>query len=203
MTMTLGPIHGNAPRFSVRRPGSPATRTHKFVWTAAAALLLATGPLLHAQILTANPKPPEVHQSAGVRYVSGGVGREALRQMQAIAGQFNVRLSFQDPSEDGLLSGVTVIVTNEKGERLLSLITEGPLLYLKLPRGRYYLTVIYRDADHEQWITAEATPMDLTFLFNMMELDQYWLYAATGKQAVPVLQGSGQPQAVGNRASPA
>jgi len=158
---------------------SLAKRASKVVRTAAAALLLGAAPFPHAQALTADSKPPEVHQLAGVRYVSGGIGREAVRQMQAIAGQFNVRLSFQDPSEGRPISGVTLILANENGKRLLRLVTDGPLAYLKLPHGSYYLTVIHQGADHEQWITAEDEPMDLTFLFNLIDLEQDWLQAGT------------------------
>ncbi|KAI3603152.1 hypothetical protein D8I24_2975 (plasmid) [Cupriavidus necator H850] len=164
---------------------SLAMHASKVMRTAAAALLLATAPLLHAQTLAAHPKPPEIHQSSGVRYVSGGIGSEAVRQMQAISGQFNVRLSFQDPSEGGPVSGVMLILANEKGKRLLRLVTDGPLAYLKLPHGSYYLTVIYQGADHEQWITAEDEPMDLTFLFNLIDLEQYWLQAGTHSPQYP------------------
>ncbi|MNT20546.1 hypothetical protein D3C72_1558580 [compost metagenome] len=42
--------------------------------------------------------------------MSGGNGHESVRNMQAIAGQFDVRLSFQDPSEGSPVSGVTLIL---------------------------------------------------------------------------------------------
>ncbi|WP_051320690.1 MULTISPECIES: hypothetical protein [unclassified Cupriavidus] len=158
---------------------SLAMRVIKVMRTASVAWLLGVVPLLYAETLAAHPKPPEIHQSSGVRYVSGGIGREAMQQMQAIADQFNVRLMFQDPSEGTPISGVTLILVNEKGKRLLRLVTDGPLVYLKLPHGRYYLTVIYQDADHQQWITAEAEPMDLTFLFNLIYLEKSWLHART------------------------
>ncbi|KUE86972.1 hypothetical protein ASL20_21040 [Cupriavidus necator] len=185
MTAKLQRGHEENLQAPVSHHRSLAMRASKVERAAAAALLLGTAPLLHAQILATHPTPPEIHQSAGVRYVSGGMGREALRQMQAIAGQFNVRLSFQDPSEGNPVSGVTLILVNEQGNRLLRLVSDGPLVYLKLPHGRYYLTLIYQDVDHEQWITAEAEPMDLTFLFNLIHLERDWLHARTRTPQYP------------------
>ncbi|MCY1225618.1 hypothetical protein D9M68_205670 [compost metagenome] len=185
MTAKLQRGHEESVQVPVSHYRSLAMRTSKVVSATAAALLLGTAPLLHAQFFAAHPKPPEIHQSAGIRYVSGGNGHESVRQVQAIAGQFNVRLSFQDPSEGSPVSGVTLTLVNEQGKRLLRLVSDGPLVYLKLPHGRYYLTVIYQDVDLDQWITAEAEPMDLTFLFNLIHLDQDWLHARTRMPQYP------------------
>ncbi|SDD84462.1 hypothetical protein SAMN05216345_11817 [Cupriavidus sp. YR651] len=177
MTVILQPGTDRGLQVSVRHHRSLAMRVIWVMRKAAAALALGAASLPNAQTLVTHPKPPEIHQSAGVRYASGGIGRDAVRQMLAIAGQFNVRLSFQEPSGGRPVSAVTLILANEKGDRLLRVVSDGPLVYLKLPHGRYYMTVIYQDTEHEQWITAEAKPLDLTFLFNPIHEEQDRLQA--------------------------
>jgi hypothetical protein len=117
---------------------------------------------------------PEIRESAGVRYVSGGIGIDDVRRMKALAPGFNVRLRFADESNGSSLSDVVIVVLNPKNERVLRVRTEGPLLYMNLLPGRYLLAMAYQDSVRQLQITAGRTPQQLTIGFHVEDLDVSW-----------------------------
>jgi hypothetical protein len=72
----------------------------------------------------------------GIRYMMGGVGLGERHQMALRRDDFNVKLAFAERS-GVYLAGVDVVVENHTGQRLLSLTSNGPWLYLQLPSGAY------------------------------------------------------------------
>ena len=68
--------------------------------------------------------------------MSGGVSEEARDNLRAIAQDFNLKLILATKS-GAYLSDVAVVVSDERGQRLLDAKSEGPWFYAKLPSGRY------------------------------------------------------------------
>lgn len=153
-------------------------RVRAILKTALLALTVATMTPGHGQQPAARQDMPQVHASAGIRYMSGRSGTGDVKRIQVIAGSFNIRLRFLDMADGEALSGVTVVLANDKGERLLRLATEGSLLYLRLPPGRYHLAVIHQATGGQQWITVTRKPQALAVYLRVNAPEDDWLYCA-------------------------
>jgi hypothetical protein len=77
---------------------------------------------------------------AEVSWLSGGVGDEAMTEMHKVSTAYNVHLLLTGP-HGNYLAGVPFTVSRRNGQVTVSGVTEGPLLYLKLPAGRYQIAV--------------------------------------------------------------
>jgi hypothetical protein len=80
----------------------------------------------------------ESSREAEISWTSGGVGDEALDEMHKASAAYNVHLMFT--GRDGhYLAGIPFKVSRRNGQAILSGMTDGPLLYLKLAPGAYQL----------------------------------------------------------------
>ncbi|KAI3603167.1 hypothetical protein D8I24_2990 (plasmid) [Cupriavidus necator H850] len=110
---------------------------------ALAACLLCAGPFIAIPAGAASaespvvPAAPAVHHMNGIDYVSGGIGVDQVAAMRGIAGRFNVHMHFVSESDGSSLSDVTVTLFDARRELVLLVMSEGPLLYLRLPPGDY------------------------------------------------------------------
>ena len=85
-----------------------------------------------------------VKVAGNVTYVSGGVGTESIDQLNAISGDFNLKLVFALSSGE-YVSGTRVVVADTQGNALLDTISEGPWFLAKLPRGNYRIIATLAD----------------------------------------------------------
>ncbi|WP_175887831.1 carboxypeptidase regulatory-like domain-containing protein [Burkholderia contaminans] len=77
----------------------------------------------------------------GVTYVTGGIGSDEVAAFRDVASRYNLRMTFASKTGEYLSD---VDVTIQDGMRhVLTVRTTGPLLYVRLPKGRY--TVSARD----------------------------------------------------------
>ena len=74
--------------------------------------------------------------------LSGGVGLEEREQMMQRYGEYNLHLGFAEQSGE-FLAGVQVSARDENGAVVFSGVTEGPLLFAKVPPGAYRVTASY------------------------------------------------------------
>lgn len=72
----------------------------------------------------------------GIAYASGGVSEEGRENLNAIAKDFNLKLILATKS-GAYLSDVGVVVSDDRGQRILDAKSEGPWFYARLPNGRY------------------------------------------------------------------
>lgn len=72
----------------------------------------------------------------GISWMSGGIGGEAREEIRKSAAAYNVHLVFSHQN-GSYLSGIPFTVTRQDGRQIFSGISEGPLVYLKLPQGPY------------------------------------------------------------------
>ena len=77
-----------------------------------------------------------VRQSGSIAYASGGISEEAREALRAIGSDFNLKLILATES-GAYLSDVGVIISDDRGQRLLETRSEGPWFYARLPAGRY------------------------------------------------------------------
>lgn len=138
----------------------------------------------HAQSPNADEgaAPPRIREASGITYVSGGVGLDDVARMRALAPRFNVRVRFEDRATGASLADVRVVVLNDKSQRLLVLTTEGPLLYLKMPPGRYLLATAYQGNVQERAVTVGRKAQDLSIGFPINDMEDAWRYCAGGSR---------------------
>ena len=99
-------------------------------WTLVALVALAT-PLQAA--------PVENRASAQVAYASGGVSEESRDNLNAIAGDFNLKLVMATKSGE-YLSDVDVMITDDRGRPMVTAVADGPWFFARLPNGHYTVT---------------------------------------------------------------
>ncbi|MWL91186.1 hypothetical protein [Cupriavidus sp. SW-Y-13] len=129
-----------------------------------------------AQAATSAPKAAPQQIAAGIPYLSGGIGADDVARMRSLAPQFNVHLRFQDRSDGTSLADVKVLLLNARHERILRVVSEGPLLYMRLPPGQYYLAAVYQGIIQEVALIVGRKPIDLTISFTMNSEEGTWQY---------------------------
>jgi hypothetical protein len=94
--------------------------------------------------------PPEQAQGIakaqtekGISYLSGGVSSEEREQIKQWAKDYNLGLTFAGKSRQ-YLSDVSVVVLDEKGNEVVSAVSNGPWFYVQLPPGSYQVKVSYK-----------------------------------------------------------
>lgn len=113
-------------------------------------LLLRSGALVVAAALLCAPPFAAVAKEAGrseaasasqadAGWISGGVGDESREEMHKVAAGYDLHLVFSD-QRGSYLAEIPFTVTRlavGKRQEILSAVSDGPLLYLKLPPGTY------------------------------------------------------------------
>jgi len=107
-------------------------------WAGVASLMFfLAGAPAHAQSATG---AVNVEKTAdGVEYASGGVGDNALQQMNERAKDFNLKLVFT-LNEGNYIADVNVTVKDAKGRTVVEDVAEGPIFLARLPAGQYNVT---------------------------------------------------------------
>lgn len=116
--------------------------------------VLASGVLVAAGTVYAAETP--VASKPQVAYASGGVGDDSLEHMQAIRKDFNLKLLFA-LKVGSYISDVAVTVTDERGNKVLEAVSEGPWFLAKLAPGRYQVTAAYDGESFKRTTTISAT----------------------------------------------
>ena len=97
---------------------------------------LVAGAFLAASPALAGLGRPSATNVDGVPTLSGGVGEDERKTLEAIDDHYNLKLVF---AVDGgaLVSDVEIAVTNADGLVLLDTTAGGPWFYAQLPKGEY------------------------------------------------------------------
>ncbi|MCP3749559.1 MULTISPECIES: carboxypeptidase-like regulatory domain-containing protein [Pseudomonas] len=74
----------------------------------------------------------------GVSYVIGGIGLDESRAIQQVQG-YNLHLTFSTGPQNEYVPDVDLTIQGGQGQALLQLNQVGPMVYVKLPPGRYNL----------------------------------------------------------------
>lgn len=91
---------------------------------------------------------------AEVSWISGGVGDDAMAEMRKVSAAYNVHLLLTGP-RGNYLAGVPFTVSR-RGQVVVAGVTDGPLLYLKLPAGSYQIAVEMDGAQQTRAIRTSA-----------------------------------------------
>ncbi|MBB6593113.1 hypothetical protein LBW62_01095 [Ralstonia solanacearum] len=93
----------------------------------------------------AGTRPPPV-QRAGVTYLSGGIGQDDVASMRAAAPRYNLQLTFAGKAGE-YIADVDTRIRQADGTIVLGVVSEGPLLFVHLPPGRYRVSATYNGVE--------------------------------------------------------
>ncbi|WP_433704770.1 carboxypeptidase regulatory-like domain-containing protein [Paraburkholderia sacchari] len=106
-----------------------------------------------------SPVPAQTHIAPvtrnGIEYVSGGIGADEVHAIQALAPQYNLRITFALTGGE-YLSDVTVTLKSERGVELLKARTHGPLIFFRVPPGRYRVAAQAGHVIEHRWVRVPA-----------------------------------------------
>ena len=115
-------------------------------WIGAAILAMAWTVPVHAQSASTGStrtQPSTIEKSsAGVEYLSGGVGINAQDEINARAKDFNLKLVFT-LNEGNYVADVGVALKDSKGRTVVEDTADGPFFLAKLPAGQYTVAATY------------------------------------------------------------
>ena len=74
--------------------------------------------------------------------MSGGFGVEERNEMRRVAKAYNLGLSFAGKSRS-YLTDVNIVISDDKGQQVLSASNTGPWFYVQLPPGTYTVKAAY------------------------------------------------------------
>jgi hypothetical protein len=139
-------------------PVSAGKAQHSFgrIGLIAMVVVLQCSPALAFELDDAAKSNVASSPQAEVSWLSGGVGDEAMTEMHKVSTAYNVHLLLTGP-HGNYLAGVPFTVSRRNGQVTVSGVTEGPLLYLKLPAGRYQIAVEIDGAWQTRRIQASAS----------------------------------------------
>ena len=113
--------------------------------------------------------PEIVTESNGVRYVSGGIGKQERALMRSFEPEFKLKLELS-AATGHYLSDVTVSVLNPAGEAVVTLVADGPYVLIDLPAGKYKVTATYQElsVSKDVVVNAHLRTYPLTFTGTVM-----------------------------------
>lgn len=80
---------------------------------------------------------PQSRTDHGITYLSGGVGHDEALAMKAEAKHYPLSMVFSEGKRGEYLANVDVTIRNSLGKILLTTVSDGPIMLLKLPAGEY------------------------------------------------------------------
>lgn len=103
--------------------------------------------------------------SESIGWMSGGVGEADRDEMRKSAAAYNVWVVFSDRSGH-YLANVPFTVEGTGGRRSYTAVSEGPLLYLKLPPGDYRMSARINGVWQRQRLQVDTTgqPVRMSFV---------------------------------------
>jgi len=119
-------------------------------------------PLLAEEVAWSNTVGAE---QEALSWMSGGIGDEALQAMRKQAAAYNVHVLFTD-RQGSYLANIPFNVTARDGRQIYSGVSDGPLLYLRLPVGSYRVSAeidrVWQNRNVR--VTRGARPVSMSFV---------------------------------------
>ena len=106
--------------------------------------LVAAGLLMFPVVVQATSLEPidsagvqiQPQQQNGITYLSGGIGLDESKSIQQTQG-YNLHMTFAVGAQNEYTADVDVLIQKAPGQTVLTLNEAGPLVYVKLPAGKY------------------------------------------------------------------
>lgn len=107
---------------------------------------------------------PQPRTDHGVTYLSGGIGHEEALAMKAEAKHYPLSMVFSEGKRGEYLANVDVTIRNSLGKVVLTTVSGGPIMLLKLPAGEYKIVATSNGKTlHRSVIVGHKGDMALSF----------------------------------------
>jgi len=83
------------------------------------------------------PPMPVAHEQHGTHYVTGGVGAWERSQVEAMAGDYGLKLVFAERGNGAYLADVDVTIKDAEGATVIRAKSDGPWFFADVPDGEY------------------------------------------------------------------
>lgn len=83
--------------------------------------------------------PTELLNPGNIRFLSGGVGHDEQQRLAAAESDYPLKVTFAR-ADGSFVSDVRVAFADEKGNEVLQIVTDGPILLVDLKPGAYTIT---------------------------------------------------------------
>lgn len=115
-----------------------------------------------SNVAVAASTPQEIN---GATFITGGIGDEDLSAMNAVKSQYNLHVTNAGKKAGAYISEVSVAIRDQQGTELFNTVVE-PLLFVKLPAGRYTVEATRKGTVNKKDITitqGKSTAVDFTW----------------------------------------
>ena len=85
---------------------------------------------------------PDPQTQNGVTFLSGGIGSDEAQAMKAEAKHYPLSIVMSEGRHDAYVANAKVSISDKAGRMLLDAVSEGPILLVKLPAGRYRVSAM-------------------------------------------------------------
>lgn len=112
---------------------------------------------------------PAEKTQGNVRYVTGGIGADAVAAFKQAATKYPLELLFAQKAapNDVYLADVTVTVRGSSGQVVLDTVSDGPFLLAHLPPGQYQIEASSAGVTKRQAVSVSAdTHRRVVFVWN-------------------------------------
>jgi hypothetical protein len=93
---------------------------------------------------------------SSVPFLTGGVGKDERKEIEAAANDYNLKLVFAQ-SGGAFVADVQVSIRESGGATVLTAASEGPLFFAKLPAGSYSVEATYQGVAKKSSVSVAAT----------------------------------------------
>jgi hypothetical protein len=80
---------------------------------------------------------PQPRTENGITYLSGGVGKAEADAMKQEAKHYPLGMVFSANKDNEYLADIRVTIKDKAGKEMLSTVSGGPIMLVKLPAGKY------------------------------------------------------------------
>lgn len=101
---------------------------------------------------------PKIETVGNVTYVSGGIGDSEAEMMRGVAKDYPLVMAFVQKlkQQEEFLADIKLQIQDIHKYMVLDVVTEGPYLFAKLPKGKYLITAEHNGDVKQQWVRVDG-----------------------------------------------
>lgn len=124
--------------------------------------------------------------AAEVDVKTGGVGEEARQGFMQSYGDYNLHLAFAEKS-GAFLADVDVAIRDARGKEVWSGTVDGPMLFARVPSGRYAVSAEFDGATKQRTIQVGSAPGRMHYIhWDVAGVPEDFLQSSVGgSRSVP------------------
>ena len=99
---------------------------------------------------------PLAYADDSTNYVNGGIGDEGMARMHSIANEYPLHIIFSEGKDGAFLADIPVTILDRHHKAVVELPDAGPLLYVRLPKGKYTVNAEHHGVKQSRSVTLDG-----------------------------------------------